>query len=384
MNEKPARFEQPEAPHSGFTYSVRRLFRTIGVMLVMTMAGFLISQHLLHPVLPTGEGVAGAAEPMADEDTGKLVVCFGYADLEAGIMALNPSQPGRVDQIFVKDNVTVPAGAPLFHLDDRAARLRVDETKALLDEVNARLAKAEKAPQEHRLKIAEQKAAIKMARYRLSAAQHTLASRQERLKGDAIGRNRDDPTTVEGVASTAQRIKEFEEVVIQEEAKLAELQLQDPVIDLERVKAEAAATRARWLQAKQVLEEHTLKAPEAGMVLRSFVTTSEYLTVPPRRMAIQFCPDRPRIIRAEVEQSFAPRVEVGQPALVEDDGSARHTWRGRVLRISDWYTERRQIADENMQIKDIRTLECLISLDPGQPPLRIGQRVRVTINRTGS
>ena len=187
--------------------------------------------------------------------------------------------------------------------------------------------------------------------------------------------------TVEEVASTAQRIKEFEEVVKTEEKKLAGLALQDPALELERVKAEVATTRARLIQAERVLEEHTLRTSEAGKVLRIFVTPNEFLTVPPKRMAIQFCPDRPRFVRAEVDQAFAPRVKVGQPAVVEDDSSVGTTWRGRVVRLSDWYTQRREVAEEQLQLKDVRTLECLIVLDAGQPPLRIGQRVRATIRR---
>ena len=34
---------------------------------------------------------------------------------------------------------------------------------------------------------------------------------------------------------------------------------------------------------------------------------------------------------------------------------------------------------EPLQFNDVRTLECIVTLDPGQPPLRIGQRVRVTL-----
>jgi multidrug resistance efflux pump len=349
------------------------------------MCSFLISQHILPPFLPTPEGVARAAGPPAasSEDQRKLAVCFGFADLEDGVTSLHPSQLGRVDKLLVKENDAVLTGAPLLHLDDETARLRVEEARAILDEATARLAKAEQGPELHRLKIEEQRAVVKTAQYRLAATHHTLVSRQERLKGEAIGRHRDDPTTVEGYASTVQRVKEFEEVVKAEEKKLAGLELQDPVVDLERVKAEVATMRARLHQAERVLQEHTLRAPEAGKVLRIFVAPSEYLTSPPKRMAIQFCPDRPRIIRAEVDQAFALRVEVGQPALVEDDGTSGISWRGSVTRISDWYTERRLIADEHLKLRDVRTLECLVSLNPGQPPLRIGQRVRVTISRPG-
>jgi multidrug resistance efflux pump len=115
--------------------------------------------------------------------------------------------------------------------------------------------------------------------------------------------------------------------------------------------------------------------------MRLFVSAGELVSSPPRRSAVQFCADRPRFIRAEVEQVFAARVKVGLPADVEDDSRSGATWRGHVMRIADWYTQRRQVAEEQLQLKDVRTLECLIALEPGQAPVRIGQRVRVTIRQ---
>jgi multidrug resistance efflux pump len=367
---------------AGFRRFLRRSFRTLGVLLVAAMGGFLISQHLLPRAVPVGEALA-AGEPRAaaDEDTAKLVVCFGYADLDGGVATLYPTQPGRVEKILVKENETVPAGAALLRLADRAARLQVEEARATLDEAGARLTKAEKGPELQRLKIEDQEASVNMARYRLASAKHTLAARQEKLKGDAIGRIRDDPTTVEGVASVAKRVQEFEEVVTSEEKKLASLKVEDPAAELKRVRAEVATMRARLSEAEQALDERTLRAPEAGEVLRILVAPGELLSAAPKKMAIQFCPSRPHIVRAEVDQQFAPRVKVGQPALIEDEYSSANSLHGRVTRISDWYTQRREIADEQLQLKDVRTLECIVALDPGQPPLRIGQRVRVTINR---
>jgi hypothetical protein len=54
-------------------------------------------------------------------------------------------------------------------------------------------------------------------------------------------------------------------------------------------------------------------------------------------------------------------------------------WKGRVESISDWYTHRRYMILEPLQFNDVRTLEAIIELDPGQKPLKIGQRVRVTL-----
>ena len=57
------------------------------------------------------------------------------------------------------------------------------------------------------------------------------------------------------------------------------------------------------------------------------------------------------------------------------------TWRGRVQRVADWYTQRRNPVHEPFELRDVRTVECLIALDAEQTLPRLGQRVRVTIMR---
>ena len=61
-------------------------------------------------------------------------------------------------------------------------------------------------------------------------------------------------------------------------------------------------------------------------------------------------------------------------------------WKGKVLRVSDWYTQRRSILLEPLQFNDVRTLECLIEITQspaGAPPLRIGQQMRVMVKQGG-
>ena len=83
--------------------------------------------------------------------------------------------------------------------------------------------------------------------------------------------------------------------------------------------------------------------------------------------ALLFCPDAPRIVRAEVEQEFAGRVGVGQKALIQDDATGGGSWRGQVKSISGWYSHRRSMLLEPLQFNDVRTLECILELDAGQP-----------------
>jgi multidrug resistance efflux pump len=132
-------------------------------------------------------------------------------------------------------------------------------------------------------------------------------------------------------------------------------------------------------KAEQGLKECTVRAPFAGTPLRVLVSVGEVLGPSARQPAVLFCPNEPRIVRAEVEQEFAVRVAVGQKATIVDDATGGGEWTGKVERISDWYSQRRSILLEPLQFNDVRTLECIISIDPGPKPLRIGQRVRVTM-----
>jgi len=61
------------------------------------------------------------------------------------------------------------------------------------------------------------------------------------------------------------------------------------------------------------------------------------------------------------------------------ESNAGPGWRGKVLRVSDWCTHRRSMLQEPLQFNDVRTLECIVQLDPGQPTPRVGQRLRVTL-----
>jgi multidrug resistance efflux pump len=299
------------------------------------------------------------------------IVCFGYVDVEPGVTPLYPLLPGRVTQVEVHENDAVKAGTVLLRLDDQVARLRVREAEADLEAAREQLAQALKLPEQHQTRLIQQRAAAEAVQHRLEAAQHALTRKQQLEKIDQL-----NPREVDAAAAL---VRELEAVERAEKGKLAELQLLDPSSGPKRARADVSAKEARLEQARRGEAECVLKAPAAGTVLRVLVGAGEVLGAQPRQPAVLFCPQGPRIIRAEVEQEFASAVAVGQAAAIQDDTTASFTWHGKVARMADWYTQRRSVLQEPLQLNDVRTLECLIALDPGQPALRIGQRVRVTL-----
>ncbi len=320
-----------------------------------------------------GSRASATSQSAVQGAPGSRVVCFGHVDLEHGVASLYPVVPGRVTAVEVGEAQDVKAGQVLVRLDNSVAQLRVKEAEADLEAAKEQLTQAQKLPEQHRIKVTQQKAAIEAVVQKLTAARAVLDRKRELETIQQL--NAKETEASEALA------KELEAVETAERAKLRELELDDPAAGIKRAQAAVDARQARLEQAFRGEQECLLKAPADGAVLRVLVSPGEVLGANPKQPAVLFCPNGPRIIRAEVEQEFAGRVAVGQTALVQDDTSASDTWRGRVMRVSDWYTHRRSILQEPFQFNDVRTLECLVALDPGQPQLRIGQRVRVTIER---
>ena len=299
------------------------------------------------------------------------VVALGYVDLENGVASLAPIQSGRVADLLVHENDQVEAGAALLRLDDTQARLQVAEAKVALESAQARLSTARKAPEQHAAKLEQQRSSVEAANQRTDGAKATLSRKRQLAKLNQI--------SPEDVTAAEDQVRELEATAQAESAKLRELQLHDPAIEVRRAELDVAAAQSKLDQAQHAQDECTLKAPQAGSILRILVSPGDVLAPQSKQAAILFAPNSPRLIRAELDQEFAGTIAEGQSAVIEDDAPAGRQWTGRVLRIADWYHSRRTILKEPAPPLDVRTVECLIELDAGQKQPRLGQRVRVTM-----
>jgi multidrug resistance efflux pump len=215
-------------------------------------------------------------------------------------------------------------------------------------------------------------AAAAAARHELAAARLLATRKEELAKKELINRKEAD--------AAAEEVRKLEAAVEAAQARLDALALRDPAQEVRRAEAERRAKRAVRDQARHALREHTLRAPSDGMVLRLLASPGETLGQQARQPVLLFAPDKPRIVRAQVDQEFVARVAVGQPAEIRDDATpAGPTWKGRVIRVANWFAQRRIILPDTPTLQDVRTLELIVQLDPGQPPLRTGQRVRVQL-----
>ena len=253
-------------------------------------------------------------------------------------------------------------------MEDAGARARLAEAEAGVELARLQLRQAKKQPEFHRIRIAQQQAMRDAMHSRVEAARRVL-EREQRLAKSAIITDSDRSINQE-------KIRELEAMERAELVRQAELETQDAEAETRRAEAELKAAETRREQARLALEECRLRAPRPGTVLRILVGPGDVLASQP---GVLFAAAGPQVIRATVEQEFAGRVKEGEPALIRDDADPTATWGGRVGRVAGWYSQRRPMLHDPSQLSDVRTLECLIVLEPGQPRLRLGQSVRIFI-----
>jgi multidrug resistance efflux pump len=347
--------------------------RLLRPLVAAAIAAALIAAALFFRGAATArDAPAPAAATTMTPAQGEGVVCFGTVDLEQGTTALAPLQPGRVTAVNVRENQSVPEGTELLRLEAALPRSRLAEAEAALELSRFQLQQARKLPEQQRTRIARQQSTVQLVRKRLAAARDLLAQRQKL----ALGPN---PVAAADVSASQMQVRELEELDRLESERLAELQSQDAGADSRRAEYEVTIAEARRDQAKLALDECHLKAPRPGTILRILVSPGDVLGGDRGQPAVLFAADGPQVVRATVEQEFAPRITEGQPAIVQDEAEPSQSWRGRVDRLAGWYAQRRTVLHDPSQMSDARTLECVIVLEPDQPRLRLGQAVRVLV-----
>ena len=352
----------------------QRFFWVLGVLLLVGTAagaGWFFNRN--DPTAPQN------ALPEAN-----FIIAQGHVDLEHGVASLYPVQPGRVTAIYVSENDTVSEGELLLSTDDRFSRQKLKEAAADLEAARQNVLKAELAIQVRLLQIDQQKEKIKALEAGLAAQRQELA-----LKDSLYQNKREDGKpgrpliSKEELAVYQEKVKVEQAKVAAEKVGLRLVQLQNPSYDINRAQQEVKAKEAQYEKARLGLLEHDVYAPADGTILRVMTSIGDLLGPQPKWPVLQFCLRGERIDRAEVQQEWASKIEVGQVAIIEDESRAGYQWQGKVFRVSDWYTHRRSMLQEPFQYNDVRTLECLVSVEPGSRPLRIGQRMRVTIKQGG-
>lgn len=323
-----------------------------------------------YPPPTSGDG------PRADllQEASKRAVCAAFVDVEQGVTPLYPLSPGRVKSIKIKENQKVKEGDVLFQLDDTLARAQLEEAKANVLAGKQQLELAKMLVPQHEEKLKGQKAALNARKSELAGAEAKLRLAKQQLDNKLIA--------MDEYTSGEKGVEALRETILIEEAKLRGLETHNPNSAVLMASADLSIREAQKQKAEFAYNECFVKAPFDGEVLRIFISPGETLGPNPRTPALILCPEKAKIVRAEVEQEFARSLKLGQTAIIQDDTAlSQDTWKGKVTKIGGLYTHRRSILMDPGQMNDVRTMECIIEVETNDKlrPLLIGQKMRVTL-----
>ncbi|CAN5720891.1 HlyD family efflux transporter periplasmic adaptor subunit [soil metagenome] len=253
-----------------------------------------------------------------------VAMARGRVDVEGGVQRVLAPREGVIAQMQVEVGDNVKAGQALATLTSRQAELSVATVQAELTQAQAQ---------------------VGAQRARLPA----LQSRAARLKeaaaaGAASGQSADD-------------------------ARAAAVELQ---ADIGVGEANLAAARQKLVQARQAVDLSTVRAPAAGRVLERLAQAGDNVAA----LAILYTlrPDKPMIVRAELNESLVEHVKIGMRAEVVSAGDEGPVYTAQVIRVGELFGPSR-LGDDARDGTDARSVECVLKLDAST--LRIGQRVLV-------
>lgn len=277
----------------------------------------------------------GRQEEAASEDvnTPYVAIAAGKVDVEGGLVDIAARQPGIVREVLVQEGDEVERDQVLARIEDEEARLARGRAAANLQQAEAQVAAYRTA---------------------LDAAQREKA-RVERLAAENF--------------VSPQRVESAQDAVNNAQSQL-DVQL-----------AAVASARAALSQANFVVEQHVVRAPDNGRIVRRYANPGSGASTLQVTPLFQLQPRAPRIVRAEVEERSLSLVHPGMRVEIVPEADQTQSYQGAVLRIAEVFGARRLQSDDPSQQTDERVVEVVI--DAQAAPVLVGQRVLVKFLREG-
>jgi len=280
--------------------------------------------------LAAGACTNGESADAPAKESRYLAMARGEVDVEGGLVRVTAPSDGRIVEVDVEDGDEVKSGAVLAKLDARQAHSAVEVADAGRAEAEARVA---------------------VLKAKLPAAQDAAKRVGEAASaGAATGQSADESATTVAVLK-------------------AEIAAADAAVKVARAQLDAARTALGAL---------TLAAPVAGRIVRRSVQVGDVVSTAAATELFRILPDRPRIVRAELNEAYVDRIKPGMRAEIVRDTDEGTAYPAKVLRVGEVFGPSR-LTDDPVERAGAHDVTCVLALEGGE--FRIGQRVLVRFTR---
>lgn len=318
-------------PEGGF----RSLSVSRQVLPVVAAIGVLVAAYLILTNQPD-RTISDPAEMPAHADgalaDGPRVAGAGVVEPSSELVSIGTSLGGLVADVRVKPGDYVTKGQPLFTVDDRALRARLEETGAAIAQARAAIAEAASA-------------------------------------AETAGRQLELYRQVEDAAA----VSRAEVIRAEGEAQAARSRLNSARAQLQAAQAAAGSARTD-------LERLTVRAPIAGEILAVHVRPGEFVQAGAQQGGnsapyIEMGQTRPLHVRVDIDENEAVRLDLGKPAIVSPRGAADQKVTASFVRAEPLVVPKRSLTNSASERVDVRVLQVIYELPPADGRFRVGQQV---------
>lgn len=265
------------------------------------------------------------------ESSRKIAVARGTVDVEGGLINLSSSTDGVVRALNVREGESVTKDQSLLTLSTAT------ETAAV-------------AVAESEWKLAQERKQASLAK--LPELRRAASRLEQAARAGAVQTQLSD---------TAQQ------------------QLKDADANARIAQAEVDVALQRLNQAKALLAQRSITAPEAGEIISIHAQPGAAISA--NTPAMLLLPARPLIVRAELNAAYVGNIAPGMQATItsdmDSDSDSDTLPQARVIRISPVYRQGR--LQEEAQRGPVRVVECILEFE--EPAnVRVGQNVRVNFH----
>jgi len=301
------------------------------VLPVIAIVGLLFAIVFIWNGLPDRQLSSPANEP--PRATGELanaarVAGAGLVEPSSEVIDIGTALPGLVTDLRVQPGDYVEKGQPLFMVDDRAVRSRLQEANAAIGEARAAIGEAQ-------------------------SAQATAQSQLELYRNveDTAAVSRAEVIRAEGDAAAAQ----------------SRLQL---------ARARLAAAQAAAQSAQTELGRLTVRAPIRGEILAVNIRPGEFVsTQGGGQPFIRMGETRPLHVRIDIDEAEATRVKLGAAAIVSPRGAAGTQVSAKFVRAEPLVVPKTSLTNSASERVDVRVLQVLYELPDADGLFRVGQQI---------
>lgn len=283
-------------------------------------------------------------QPLNQIDSITIKEVVGIANIEPlqRILSLTPEINGIVKKIQVEISQSVKKGEILFVLDNETETAQLHQAQS---------------------KLATQKAVIEKNNAGIKTAENNL-------KNAKINIDRSKNLFSDGAFTQ----KQLEDEQLSYDTKKLELEVSKT--DLVQAQKRLIELSADVEYYQTLLNKKTIKAPLDGTILS--VNTKLGETVTSSTILSDFAPKGPIMAITEIDELFADKIKVGQPAYVRAQGDSIIIARGKVILAAPYLSKKSLFSDKADNLEDRRVREVRVQLDSTHS-LLIGSRVECII-----